>query len=96
MSPRSNGIPTTTATTNVVGMDDDLGCGVLRVTCDQQWRLSNLPQPLRNMLLAIMFEWGIALLLGAQPSGAALLIVAGLGIITYGLYSFAMARYTKM
>jgi len=34
--------------------------------------------------------------LGAQPYGVALLIVAGLGIITYGLYSFAMARYTKM
>lgn len=34
--------------------------------------------------------------LGAQPYGVALLILAGLGIITYGLYSFAMARYTKM
>jgi hypothetical protein len=34
--------------------------------------------------------------LGAQPYGAILLILAGLGIITYGLYSFAMARYTKM
>jgi Domain of Unknown Function (DUF1206) len=34
--------------------------------------------------------------LGAQPFGAALLITAGLGIITYGLYSFAMARFTKM
>jgi hypothetical protein len=34
--------------------------------------------------------------LGAQPYGEALLIAAGLGIITYGLYSFAMARYTKM
>jgi hypothetical protein len=34
--------------------------------------------------------------LGAQPFGAALLIAAGLGIITYGLYSFVMARYTKM
>jgi Domain of Unknown Function (DUF1206) len=34
--------------------------------------------------------------LGAQPYGAALLIVAALGIITYGLYSFAMARLTKM
>ncbi|ANI38952.1 membrane protein [Mycolicibacterium vaccae 95051] len=34
--------------------------------------------------------------LGAQPYGAVMLIVAGLGIITYGLYSFAMARYTKM
>ena len=34
--------------------------------------------------------------LGAQPYGAILLIFAGLGIISYGLYSFAMARYTKM
>lgn len=33
---------------------------------------------------------------GAQPYGAALLVVSGLGIILYGLYSFAMARYTKM
>jgi NADPH-dependent stearoyl-CoA 9-desaturase len=47
--------------TNVIGMDDDLGYGVLRVTRDQQWRPRNLLQPLRNMLLAIMFEWGIAL-----------------------------------
>jgi len=34
--------------------------------------------------------------LGAHPYGAALLIAAGLGIITYGLYSFAMARSTRM
>ncbi|MFE1593034.1 DUF1206 domain-containing protein [Nocardia sp. NPDC058705] len=34
--------------------------------------------------------------LGAQPFGATLLIAAGAGIIAYGLYSFAMARYTKM
>jgi hypothetical protein len=34
--------------------------------------------------------------LGAQPYGAILLSLAGLGVITYGLYSFAMARYTKM
>jgi hypothetical protein len=34
--------------------------------------------------------------LGSQPYGAVLLSVAGLGIITYGLYSFAMARYAKM
>jgi Domain of Unknown Function (DUF1206) len=34
--------------------------------------------------------------LGAQPYGTIPLILAGLGIITYGLYSFAMARYTKM
>jgi NADPH-dependent stearoyl-CoA 9-desaturase len=47
--------------TNVIGMDDDLGYGVMRVTRDQQWRLSTLLQPLRNVLLAILFEWGIAL-----------------------------------
>ncbi|MFF2555448.1 DUF1206 domain-containing protein [Nocardia sp. NPDC058058] len=34
--------------------------------------------------------------LGAQPYGMVLLVVAGLGIITYGLYSFVMARYVKM
>lgn len=34
--------------------------------------------------------------LGAQPYGVALLIAAGVGIITYGFYSFAMARLTKM
>jgi hypothetical protein len=34
--------------------------------------------------------------LGAQPFGAVLLVVAGLGIIVYGLYSFVMARYAKM
>jgi type IV secretory pathway VirB2 component (pilin) len=34
--------------------------------------------------------------LGAQPYGPVLLIAAAAGIITYGLYSFAMARYTKM
>jgi hypothetical protein len=34
--------------------------------------------------------------LGAQPFGAILLVVAGLGIAGYGLYSFAMARYAKM
>jgi len=34
--------------------------------------------------------------LGAQPYGPALLVAAGVGIITYGLYSFAMARLTRM
>ena len=33
--------------------------------------------------------------LGAQPYGVALLILAGGGIIAYGLYSFAMARTPK-
>jgi fatty acid desaturase len=47
--------------TNVVGVDDDLGYGVLRVTRDQQWKPSSLVQPLRHLVLAVVFEWGIAL-----------------------------------
>ncbi len=34
--------------------------------------------------------------LGTEPYGVMLLITAGVGIITYGLYSFVMARYAKM
>jgi fatty acid desaturase len=46
---------------NVLGMDDDVGFGVLRVTRDQPWKPEHLIQPLRNLLLAVTFEWGIAL-----------------------------------
>lgn len=45
---------------NVLGVDDDLGFGVLRVTSDQPWKPEHLLQPLRNLLLALIFEWGIA------------------------------------
>ncbi len=47
--------------TNVLGMDDDIGFGVMRVTRDQPWRPRMLLQPLQNLLLAVTFEWGIAL-----------------------------------
>ncbi|MFI1460704.1 fatty acid desaturase family protein [Nocardia carnea] len=47
--------------TNVLGMDDDIGFGVMRVTRDQPWRPRLLLQPLQNLLLAATFEWGIAL-----------------------------------
>lgn len=47
--------------TNVVDVDDDLGFGIMRVTRDVAWRPRNLMQPVRNVLLAIIFEWGIAL-----------------------------------
>jgi fatty acid desaturase len=46
---------------NVLGMDDDLGFGVMRVTRDQPWKPQYLLQPLQNLLLAATFEWGIAL-----------------------------------
>ena len=45
---------------NVLGVDDDLGFGVMRVTRDQPWRPRYLLQPLQNLLLAVTFEWGIA------------------------------------
>ena len=47
--------------TNVVDMDDDLGFGIMRVTRDQPWHPVSLLQPLRNLLLATVFELGIAL-----------------------------------
>jgi fatty acid desaturase len=46
---------------NVIGMDDDLGFGVMRVTRDQPWKRQYLLQPLQNLVLAFTFEWGIAL-----------------------------------
>ncbi|ANE81588.1 fatty acid desaturase [Mycobacterium adipatum] len=45
---------------NVLGMDDDIGYRWLRVTTDQPWRRAHLLTPLRNLVLAATFEWGIA------------------------------------
>src|SRR6476619_5547172 len=45
---------------NVLGVDDDLGFGVMRVTRDQPWKRQYLLQPLQNIFLALTFEWGIA------------------------------------
>jgi fatty acid desaturase len=47
--------------TNVLGMDEDLGFGILRMTRDEQWRPLHLVQPVANIVLAALFEWGIAL-----------------------------------
>jgi fatty acid desaturase len=46
---------------NVIDMDDDLGFGAMRVTPDQPWKKQYLLQPLQNLILALTFEWGIAL-----------------------------------
>ena len=43
--------------TNIVGVDADLGFGILRVTRDQKWRPLALLQPLFAVLLAMAFEW---------------------------------------
>jgi linoleoyl-CoA desaturase len=47
--------------TNILGMDDDVGYGVLRVTRDEPWKPRNLLNIPINTVLALGFEWGIAL-----------------------------------
>ncbi|MYR08850.1 acyl-CoA desaturase [Gordonia sp. SID5947] len=46
--------------TNVLGMDDDVGYGLLRVTRDQRWRPFNLGNLVYNTVLALFFEYGVA------------------------------------
>ena len=47
--------------TNVVGMDRDVGYGILRMSEKQKWSPAHLAQPVNNALLALLFEWGVAL-----------------------------------
>lgn len=47
--------------TNVVGKDRDVGYGILRMSPRQEWEPYYLGQPVYNALLAIFFEWGVAL-----------------------------------
>jgi linoleoyl-CoA desaturase len=47
--------------TNVLGHDNDIGYGILRMSRDQKWSPYNLGQPVYNALLALFFEWGVAL-----------------------------------
>jgi len=47
--------------TNVVGRDRDIGYTIIRMSEDQAWRPWHLAQPAYNLLLAAVFEWGIAL-----------------------------------
>jgi NADPH-dependent stearoyl-CoA 9-desaturase len=47
--------------TNVLGKDPDVGYGLLRVSASQRWRPFYLGQPLYALILAVLFEWGIAI-----------------------------------
>ncbi|MBX7434401.1 fatty acid desaturase [Mycobacterium sp. Y57] len=47
--------------TNILGMDDDVGFGLLRVTRDQRWKPFNLLNLFYNTMLAVGFEWGVGL-----------------------------------
>jgi linoleoyl-CoA desaturase len=46
--------------TNVIGKDNDLGYGIMRVDEDQRWHPLYLAQPLWNFVNACLFEYGIA------------------------------------
>jgi NADPH-dependent stearoyl-CoA 9-desaturase len=47
--------------TNVRGKDRDLGYSIMRITPEQEWKPSNLFQPLVNLGLSMIFEWGVAI-----------------------------------
>jgi fatty acid desaturase len=47
--------------TNIHGMDEDLGYGVLRVFPEQKWHPARLGQPIYAIIFAILFEWGVAI-----------------------------------
>ncbi|MCI4673907.1 fatty acid desaturase family protein [Candidatus Mycolicibacterium alkanivorans] len=47
--------------TNIVGMDRDIGYGVLRMSPDQRWRPYFLGNPVYALLLMVLFQYGVAL-----------------------------------
>ena len=47
--------------TNVLGHDNDIGYGILRMAREQKWHPVYLGQPVYNALLASLFQWGVAL-----------------------------------
>jgi linoleoyl-CoA desaturase len=47
--------------TNIRGKDRDLGYDIMRIDPHQKWHPVYLFQPLYNLVLASLFEWGVAL-----------------------------------
>jgi linoleoyl-CoA desaturase len=47
--------------TNILGKDNDLGYGIMRVDEDQPWQPRHLLQPVQNFVTACIFEYGIAM-----------------------------------
>jgi fatty acid desaturase len=46
---------------NVIGKDRDLGYEIMRVDPEQPWHPVYLAQPVYNLVLAALFQWGVAL-----------------------------------
>ena len=47
--------------TNIIGKDRDLGYEIMRIDPAQKWYPFYLLQPIYNLILASLFEWGVAL-----------------------------------
>jgi fatty acid desaturase len=47
--------------TNILGKDKDLGYELLRIDPNQKWHPRYLFQPISNLLLMLLFEWGVAI-----------------------------------
>jgi fatty acid desaturase len=47
--------------TNIVGMDRDIGYGILRMSEDQRWKPYFLGNPVYAFLLMVFFQYGVAL-----------------------------------
>jgi NADPH-dependent stearoyl-CoA 9-desaturase len=47
--------------TNILGKDRDVGYGVIRISEDQYWKPRHLFQPVSNVILSLLFQWGVGL-----------------------------------
>jgi NADPH-dependent stearoyl-CoA 9-desaturase len=47
--------------TNILGKDRDIGYALLRVSAEQRWHPVYLVQPASALVLAFIFQWGVAL-----------------------------------
>jgi len=47
--------------TNIKGVDDDVGYGILRLFPEQRWKPHYLFQPVYAVIFALLFQWGIAI-----------------------------------
>lgn len=47
--------------TNIKGMDDDIGYGLLRLFPEQRWKKGHLLQPLYSIPFCLFFQWGVAI-----------------------------------
>ncbi len=47
--------------TNIRGMDDDIGYGLLRLFPEQRWKPFYVGQPLYAVIFALLFQWGVAI-----------------------------------